>query len=228
MLHIVSPTRFYMFMAWRTPGSSVSPKSSRSAPREVQQLESVWLLSTDTSSKCMCIQSCTNSLFVVMSLPLHNPLFRRTSKALVASWIGKPWVCVCVSPCSGRPIAWISCWFKGAKQMRRAPHPWGVVSCLRNAFALIFQNQNYSRRAFLEKWFGASMYFVLECSACAGFRHCTAHRTSRCQALYLPETQKLRRIWLIVLIDPCHGDELANTLEVSLSFSWCPFWYLYP
>lgn len=91
-------------MAWRTPGSSVSPKSSRSAPREVQQLESIWLFSTETSSKCMCIRSYTNSLFVVMSLPLHNPLFSRTSTALVASWIGESCVCVTLLPTHFHPF----------------------------------------------------------------------------------------------------------------------------
>lgn len=183
-------------MAWRTPGSSVSPKSSRSAPREVQQLESIWLFSTETSSKCMCIRSYTNSLFVVMSLPLHNPLFSRTSTALVASWIGES--CVCVSPYS--PLIFIHfLLIQRSKAETEGTAP--LRRCFMLAECLCFDLPELirivvSRRTFLEKGTGTS-HCTLECSACVGFQHCTALRTSRCQALYLPETQKLRRIWQI-------------------------------
>ena len=141
----------------------------------------------------MCIRSYTNSLFVVMSLPyciilclveLRQLLLRAESENHV-----------CMSPYS--PL--ISIHFlliqrskaetEGATPLRR---------CFMLAECLCFDLPELirivvSRRTFLEKGTGTS-HCTLECSACVGFRHCTALRTSRCQALYLPETQKLRRI----------------------------------
>ena len=151
---------------------------------------------------CLCPYLCIILCFV----ELRQLLLRAESenhvcvRACVRGWVGVCLcLCLCLSVCLSPYSPLISIHFlliqrskaetEGAAPLRR---------CFMLAECLCFDLPELirivvSRRTFLEKGTGTS-HCTLECSACVGFRHCTALRTSRCQALYLPETQKLRRI----------------------------------